>query len=136
MPRSARPGLFAQALGRDSQVQALFAADPFTADPIALPTQYPGEQPQIALRSSVPAAPGTQTPDVTHLAVQIAARMQAGVKRVEIRLDPPELGRIDVQLDIASDGKVTTQLTVERPEALDALMRDARGLDAPCRRPA
>ena len=37
-------------------------------------------------------------------------RADAGIKRFEIRLDPPELGRIDVRLDVDRDGKVTSHL--------------------------
>ena len=63
------------------------------------------------------------------LAVEIAARAQAGRNRFEIRLDPPELGRIDVRLDIDRSGQVTSRLTVERVETLDALRRDAGDLE-------
>jgi flagellar hook-length control protein FliK len=63
------------------------------------------------------------------LAVEIAARAQAGRNRFEIRLDPPELGRIDVRLDIDHSGEVTSRLVVDRVETLDVLRRDAAGLE-------
>jgi flagellar hook-length control protein FliK len=63
------------------------------------------------------------------LAVEIVAHAQAGRNRFEIRLDPPELGRIDVRLDIDRSGQVTSRLTVERVETLDALRRDAGDLE-------
>ena len=63
------------------------------------------------------------------LAVEIAARAQAGRNRFEIRLDPPELGRIDVRLDIDRNGKVTSRLMVEQAETLDVLRRDAHQLE-------
>jgi flagellar hook-length control protein FliK len=62
---------------------------------------------------------------VDGLAVEIAARAKSGKTRFDIRLDPPELGRIDVRLDIDSQGKVTSHLTVDKPETLDLLRRDA-----------
>jgi flagellar hook-length control protein FliK len=62
---------------------------------------------------------------VAGLAVEIAARAQAGSNRFEIRLDPPELGRIDVRLDVDRDGQVTSRLTVDKVETLDLLRRDA-----------
>ncbi len=52
-----------------------------------------------------------------------------GSKRFEIRLDPPELGRIDVRLDVDTNGKVTSRLIVERTETLDLLRRDAPQLE-------
>jgi hypothetical protein len=81
-----------------------------------------------------PAAPPASTPDaaavpLAGLAVEIAARAQAGRNRFEIRLDPPELGRVDVRLDIDRSGQVTSRLTVERVETLDALRRDAGDLE-------
>ena len=53
----------------------------------------------------------------------------AGVNRFEIRLDPAELGRIDVQLDISEDGEVKAHLVVDRVETLSLLQRDARTLE-------
>jgi len=63
------------------------------------------------------------------LAVEIAAQAHAGKHRFEIRLDPPELGRIDVRLDIDRDGRVTSRLVVDRSETLDLLKRDAPQLE-------
>ncbi len=77
------------------------------------------------LRSGLPQA---ATP-VASLAVQIASRAEQGARRFEIRMDPPELGRIDVRLKIDESGNVSTRLMVERPETLDLLQRDARALE-------
>jgi flagellar hook-length control protein FliK len=66
---------------------------------------------------------------VAGLAVEIAANAHNGNNRFEIRLDPPELGRIDVQLHIDGEGQVTSHLRVERPETLDLLRRDAQSLE-------
>ncbi len=66
---------------------------------------------------------------LNELAVEIATRAGKGERRFDIRLDPPELGRIDVRLEIDSKGNTTTKLIVERAETLDMLQRDARGLE-------
>ena len=55
---------------------------------------------------------------VAGLAVAIAARAQAGSNQFDIRLDPPELGRIDVRLDVDSNGQVTSHVTVDRADTL------------------
>jgi flagellar hook-length control protein FliK len=39
----------------------------------------------------------------------------------DIRLDPPELGRIDVRLGVDSNGQVTSHVTADRPETLSLL---------------
>jgi len=69
-----------------------------------------------------------QTP-VNLLAVQIARHVDLGINRFQIRMDPPELGRIEVKLEFGRDGRMSANLTVERAETLDLLQRDARALE-------
>jgi flagellar hook-length control protein FliK len=59
------------------------------------------------------------------LALEIAVSAQSGKSRFEIRLDPADLGRIDVRIDVDSNGQVTSHLTVEKPETLSMLRQDA-----------
>ena len=59
----------------------------------------------------------------------IAARAQSGNSNFEIRLDPPDLGRIDVQLKVDSGGNVTSHIIAERPETLSLLQRQAPQLE-------
>lgn len=65
----------------------------------------------------------------TQVAVELVRHASQGTNRFQIRLDPPELGRVDVRLKIQSDGSVQAHLTVERSETLDLFMRDQRGLE-------
>ncbi len=56
-------------------------------------------------------------------------RALAGTSRFDIRLDPIELGRIDVRLEIDEKrGAVKAHLTVDRPETLALLQRDTSQL--------
>lgn len=73
-------------------------------------------------------APGIRVP-VNLIAVNIAQHASQGVNKFELRLDPPELGRIEVKMEMASDGKVTAHIAAERAETLDLLQRDARALE-------
>lgn len=61
--------------------------------------------------------------------VEIGLRALAGSKRFDIRLDPPELGRVDVNLEISDKGEVSAKLVVDRVETLHLLQRDARTLE-------
>lgn len=61
--------------------------------------------------------------------VVIGSRAKAGGQSFEIRLDPPELGRIHVRLDVDRDGNVLPRLMVDRAETLDLLRRDAPQLE-------
>jgi flagellar hook-length control protein FliK len=86
-----------------------------------------------AAAATLAAAPASNaTPaavPIAGLAVEIVAHARAGNNRFEIRLDPPELGRIDVRLDVDRDGKVTSRLVVDRQQTLDMLRRDAPELE-------
>ena len=71
------------------------------------------------------------------VAIEIAGKALAGKNHFEIRLDPPELGRIEVRLDVDRDGNVTSRMIADRSDTLDLLRRDAAGLErALCRMPA
>lgn len=63
------------------------------------------------------------------VAMEIAGKALEGKNRFEICLDPPELGRIEVRLDVDKDGNVTSRMTVDRADTLDLLRRDATGLE-------
>ena len=58
---------------------------------------------------------------IAGLAVAIASRAQAGSNQFDIRLDPPELGRIEVHLNVDRDGQVTSHITVDRADTLQLL---------------
>jgi flagellar hook-length control protein FliK len=67
--------------------------------------------------------------NVPYIAVEIARSIQNGISRFEIRLNPPELGRVDVRLEMDQSGNVIARLAVEKSETLDLLQRDQRALE-------
>ncbi len=73
-------------------------------------------QPQVAANPPVP---------LSGVAVEIAQSAKAGKTSFDIRLDPGELGRIDVRIEMDKHGNVTSHLTVEKPETLTMLRQDA-----------
>ena len=70
----------------------------------------------------------TPSPNLPALAVEIAARSQSGAKQFDIRLDPPELGRVEVRLSIDAMGKASAHLSADQPQTLDLLQKDAPAL--------
>jgi len=48
---------------------------------------------------------------------------------VQIRLNPAELGRIEVKMEVSDDGHVRAVLAVDKPETLDLMQRDPRALE-------
>jgi chemotaxis protein MotD len=53
----------------------------------------------------------------------------AGKNHFDIRLDPPDLGRIHVRLDVDKDGNVISHMVADRTDTLDLLRRDSSGLE-------
>src|SRR5262249_23382792 len=112
------------------------AGRPARAAPPAPPApQPPGAGAAAPKGANAPGAPAAQAAAtiaavaIAGVAVEIAARAQAGSNRFEIRLDPPDLGRIDVRLNVDKQGNVTSHLVVERSQTLDMLRSDAPRLE-------
>ena len=61
-------------------------------------------------------------------AAPMAQRVQGGGTRFEIRLDPAELGRVQVRLEVSPDNRVEAVLSSQRPEVLADLQRGADAL--------
>jgi flagellar hook-length control protein FliK len=68
------------------------------------------------------------TPNLPALAIEISAKSQAGAKQFDIRLDPPELGHVEVRLSIDATGKASAHLTADQPQTLDLLRKDSTSL--------
>jgi flagellar hook-length control protein FliK len=95
--------------------------------PQAPQTNVPGAQSvtqhvQVAPQAPVPA------PNMPALAVEISAKSQSGAKQFDIRLDPPELGRVEVRLSIDAAGKASAHLSADQPQTLDLLQKDSTSL--------
>ncbi len=67
---------------------------------------------------------------LTQLAVKIAKRFEGQNTTFNIRLDPAELGRVNVQLRVNSAKKVELKMMAEKPETLSALNARAQELEA------
>ena len=114
------------------------AAAPVDASNMPAPSADANAQPANASRVDAAANPriiqaGYQTSqqqlNLPQIAFELARQVQDGNTRFQIRLDPPELGRIDVRLDINESGQVNARLVVEKSETLDLMQRDQRGLE-------
>lgn len=109
--------------------QQLLPTDPALAQPAGGFPQQPIQTHAVNLTAvPVPAANSALADapvPLNGLAADIALRAAGGSSRFEIRLDPAELGHIDVRLDVDKHGNVTSHLTVERPATLDMLRNDA-----------
>jgi flagellar hook-length control protein FliK len=102
-------------------------ADAADAGQITNPLQQPAQAPvtSAATQQLTVTASNTAPVPLNGLALHIAVTAQGGRSRFEIRLDPAELGRIDVRIDLDRHGQIVSHLTVEKPETLAMLRQDA-----------
>ncbi len=68
-------------------------------------------------------------PLVAQVVVQVTKAVSDGNDRITIKLSPADLGRIDVRLDIGSDGKIQAVFAADKPQTVEMLQRDARELE-------
>lgn len=69
-----------------------------------------------------------QTP-AKDIAIQIARHLSNGINRFDIRITPPELGRIEIKMEIAASGKISAHLVADKPETLELLQKDRSTLE-------
>src|SRR5262249_28775024 len=110
----------------NAQAAAKAAAD--AAQSVNVQTVAPSHVAAAQPLTAATTAQATAVP-LSSVAVEIVSHAQAGKNHFEIRLDPPELGRIDVRLDVDRNGNVTSRLVVDRAETLDLLRRDSSQIE-------
>ena len=77
-----------------------------------------------AQRGTRPAA----LPVVEQVAVRINKAISDGVDRITVKLNPADLGQIDIRMEIGPDGKFNAVFAADRPQTVELLQRDAREL--------
>jgi flagellar hook-length control protein FliK len=95
----------------------------------ALQAQLSEARPQTGAQPHSARGAESAPTSLSALPIEIGFRALEGTKRFDIRLDPAELGRVDVSLSFDKDGEVTAKLTVDRVETLHLLQRDAKTLE-------
>jgi flagellar hook-length control protein FliK len=120
-------GQFQSAAARLEALPPGLAALPDNAR--ALQAQLSETKPQSGAHPHGARGPETAPTSLSALPIEIGFRALEGTKRFDIRLDPAELGRVDVSLSFDKDGEVTAKLTVDRVETLHLLQRDAKTLE-------
>jgi flagellar hook-length control protein FliK len=112
---------------RHASAAAQLQSGPIDPSQIANPAQQPvpSAAPSVPTPQFSVTASNTLAVPLNGLALQIAVTAQSGRSRFEITLDPAELGRIDVRIDVDRHGQISSHLTVEKPETLAMLRQDA-----------
>jgi flagellar hook-length control protein FliK len=112
---------------------AAIIADTTKSDPAAQPSPAQPQQAPAAAQQAraLPAAyqPVANPINMGQVAFEMVRQVHQGTSRFTIRLDPPELGRVDVKMHVDNTGTVNARLTVDRAETLDLFQRDRQSLE-------
>ena len=96
------------------------------------PSASPPPPAAVELRATPPAvappAPRATSETVAALAVQAARKLDDGITRFDLELNPADLGRVDVRLEIDSAGRVRAAFSFETPHSARELSRRADDL--------
>lgn len=101
--------------------------------PSAAPLSNPGTPaPQAAQQAHVQFAGrqlGAFVPAGEQVAVQIKRGAAEGLDKISIKLDPGNLGKVEVKMEVGHDGRLTAVIAADKPDTLAMLQRDAASLE-------
>ncbi|NLH79804.1 MAG: flagellar hook-length control protein FliK, partial [Phyllobacteriaceae bacterium] len=86
-------------------------------------------QPVAVRLPTADVSPAVAATAMAAMADVAARRIHQGTNRFSVRLDPAELGSVDVRVDVKADGSVSARLVVERADTLDMMLRDQKTLE-------
>lgn len=129
---SVKPQASARTSGED--FSALMSDKSISTDG-ALPGQQAANNPHAVdnRNQNVPlvklAHASAHIPVEEQISVRIRQAVDEGVDQITMKLNPPELGKIHIKMEIASDGRAQVVVTADNRDTFEMLQRDARGLE-------
>jgi flagellar hook-length control protein FliK len=127
-PDAARPHAAPHDTRKSADSTSTLKVSPDQPQAFTLPQTAAAAAPDRAA-AAAPAAPQAAAIPIAGIAVEIASKALEGKNRFEIRLDPPELGRIHVRLDVDRNGEIVSHVMTDRQDTLDLMRRDASALE-------
>ena len=100
------------------------AAPAAAAPAAAAPSGEDAKPAAVPAAPAAAAAPVQPTPAEQTLPALVSLGGSQGTRHVTIRLDPQELGQLQIRVAQSGDGTAQVTLTAERPQTLDLLVRD------------
>jgi flagellar hook-length control protein FliK len=106
-----------------AQSAALPAIELTAQVPAALPETTAPSAPSDLAAAASPSHASSPAAQLAPALVQ-AGHAPDGAQRLTVRLDPPELGHVQVRIDRPAEAAARVEITVEKPETLTLLLRD------------
>ena len=135
MTRTARPSALGnapgglQAANGGPSTASLASSSPVTAGPGGPQSTFSATMASTVAQATSGRPGATPGAAVDQVAVKLTSSAKDGGGKISIRLNPEELGKVDVKLEIGRDGTVRATVSADRPETLDLMQRDARALE-------
>lgn len=99
------------------------AAQVLPPPPEPAPPATAAAAPAATAAVSTPQAPSSPAAQIAPALVQMG-HAPDGSQRLTVRLDPPDLGQVQVRIDRPAEAPARVEITVEKPETLTLLLRD------------
>ncbi|MFO0388222.1 MAG: flagellar hook-length control protein FliK [Alphaproteobacteria bacterium] len=71
----------------------------------------------------------TSQPVLDQVIFHVKSAVDSGSSKIHIQLNPAELGKLDIKLEVDAEGKTGITVTADNKNTLDLLQRDSRGLE-------
>lgn len=86
-------------------------------------------QTTVTSGQAVSGTPASAAPAVLEqVSVQVTKAVSDGVDHINIKLNPPELGRVEVRMEVGPGGHVSAVFSADRPQTAELLQRNAHEL--------
>lgn len=115
------------ALEKSSLSQPALPSEPATAAQLQHPLHARTTESPSSVTEAAPRA--TPIPAAEQVVVHIGKAMAEGRTTIHMKLEPEELGSIDISLSIDHDQHVRATVSADRPQTLDLLRRDSDTLE-------
>lgn len=115
-----------------TQTTKVGGAEGITNTQAAAPTAQTQQTQQTAqpeAKAQTQAQAKAQTTPTEQVKVQIAKAISDGIDQIRIQLKPAHLGRIDIQLEMGQDGRVSAVISADSKETMDLLKQDSQELE-------
>jgi len=92
-------------------------------------TQQTQQTQQAAAKPTPTPHQQAHTPATEQVKIQISKAISDGIDKIRIQLKPAHLGRVEVQLEMSQDGRVSAVISTDNKDTMDMLKQDSRELE-------
>jgi flagellar hook-length control protein FliK len=119
---------------KDATATANGPSDPKTVDPSVLSgvttanAQATNVQAAAVTQTAATASAATASAVIQQVTVHVSKAAVDGIDHINVQLNPPELGHVEVRMEIGPSGHFSAVFSADRPQTADMLQRNAHEL--------